>query len=61
MARTNWQPGDAFTNADANALGAEINALREALAAKEPAEWTGTQAAYDALPTKDPNRSYNIT
>lgn len=36
-------------------------AVQTALDGKEPAEWTGTQAAYDALGTKDPNRSYNIT
>ena len=26
----------------------------------EPAQWYGTQAQYDALSTKDPNRTYNV-
>lgn len=26
----------------------------------EPAQWYGTQAQYDAISPKDPNRTYNI-
>jgi len=35
-------------------------ATQTALDGKEPIAWTGTQAAYDALGTKDTNRSYYI-
>ena len=36
-------------------------ATQAALDGKEPASWTGTQAQYDALGTKDPNTTYYVT
>lgn len=47
-------------SAHTHAVG-DVSGLQTALDGKEQTEWTGTQAAYDALGTKDPNRTYNIT
>lgn len=39
---------------------ADVTGLQSALDGKEPDSWSGSQSAYDALGTKDPERTYYI-
>lgn len=59
MAKTNWQPGDAFTHTDANQLGEEVNLKPNATMFDD--FWQGTEAAYNAISNKNPRTLYLFT